>query len=103
AFGISVLETALGSVLSLYHNSKLDLTTIIKKLTSDPAEFLGSNLGTLKVGRPADVTVFDLNEDWKVDTSLFLSKGKNTPLDGATLTGKVKATFYGGENVYRSK
>ena len=103
AFGISVLETALGSVLSLYHNSKLDLTTIIKKLTSDPAEFLGSNLGTLKVGRPADVTVFDLNEDWKVDTSLFLSKGKNTPLDGATLTGKVKATFYSGENVYRSK
>ena len=103
AFGISVLETALGSVLSLYHNSKLDLTTIIKKLTSDPAEFLGSNLGTLKVGRPADVTVFDLDEDWKVDTSLFLSKGKNTPLDGATLTGKVKATFYSGENVYRSK
>ena len=103
AFGISVLETALGSVLSLYHNSKLDLTTIIKKLTSDPAEFLGSNLGTLKVGRPADVTVFDLNEDWKVDTNLFLSKGKNTPLDGATLTGKVKATFYSGENVYRSK
>ena len=103
AFGISVLETALGSVLSLYHNSKLDLTTIIKKLTSDPAEFLGSNLGTLKVGRPADVTVFDLDEDWKVDTNLFLSKGKNTPLDGATLTGKVKATFYSVENVYRSK
>ena len=103
AFGISVLETALGSVLSLYHNSKLDLTTIIKKLTSDPAEFLGSNLGTLKVGRPADVTVFDLDEYLKVDTSLFLSKGKNTPLDGATLTGKVKATFYSGENVYRSK
>ena len=102
AFGISVLETALGSVLSLYHNKKVGLGTIIKKLTADPAAFLGSNLGTLKAGSPADVTVFDLNEDWKVNSSLFLSKGKNTPLDGTLLTGRVKATFYGGEYVYRN-
>ena len=102
AFGISVLETALGSVLSLYHNKKVELGTLIKKLTSDPASFLGSNLGTLKIGRTADVTVFDLDETWKVNSSLFFSKGKNTPLDGTSLTGRVKATFYGGEYVYRN-
>ena len=102
AFGISVLETALGSVLSLYHNKKVELGTLIKKLTSDPASFLGSNLGTLKIGRTADVTVFDLDETWRVNSSLFFSKGKNTPLDGTSLTGRVKATFYGGEYVYRN-
>ena len=90
------------SVLSLYHNKKVELGTLIKKLTSDPASFLGSNLGTLKIGRTADVTVLDLDETWRVNSSLFFSKGKNTPLDGTSLTGRVKATFYGGEYVYRN-
>ena len=101
ASGISGLETALGSLMSLVHNDKLDLPLLIAKLTSEPARILGRELGTLAVGSPADVTIFDPDVEWVVDTDEFASKGKNTPLNGEKLKGKVFATIYGGRVVYR--
>jgi len=103
-FGISGLETAFGSLMSLVHNKKLSLTTLIAKLTFEPAKILGGKhgqLGTLAVGAPADVTVFDPDREWVVDTKDFASKGKNTPLAGEKLKGKVIATIYQGKIVYR--
>jgi dihydroorotase len=102
AFGISVLETALASSLSLVHEGKIELPLLVSKFTSEPASFLNSNLGTLLPGRPADITVFDPHETWKVNTSKFESKGKNTPLEGKTLKGKVKVTYYSGKKVFQS-
>jgi dihydroorotase len=96
ANGISVLETALGSLMSLVHKKNLPLPLLVEKLTAAPARFLGVELGTLKVGAPADVTIFDPDAEWVVDASSFASKGKNTPLDGATLKGRVMATIVGG-------
>jgi dihydroorotase len=58
------------------------------------------NLGTLKEGAPADVTIFDPGAEWIVDTSKFASKGHNSPLEGSTLKGKVVATIVAGEPVY---
>jgi dihydroorotase len=101
AFGISVLETALGSVLKLVHEGSMDLVTLITKLTQAPASFLNSNLGTLKIGSTADITIFDPNEEWKVLPANFKSKGKNTPLETTLLKGKIKATVYGGKIVYQ--
>jgi len=103
-FGISGLETAFGSLMSLVHNKKLSLTTLIAKLTFEPAKILGGKhgqLGTLAVGAPADVTVFDPDREWVVDTKDFASRGKNTPLAGEKLKGKVIATIYQGKIVYR--
>jgi len=102
AFGISGLETALGSLLTLVHSGQLPLTTVIGALTARPARILNNRAaGTLAAGAPADITVFDPNQEWRVDPNSFNSKGKNTPLAGRTLRGKVLATFYGGEMVYR--
>ena len=100
AFGISVLETALGSLMSLVHTSDITLPLLIEKLTLYPARFLGRELGTLRVGAPADITVFDPDAEWVVNAGSFASKGKNTPLDGATLKGRVVATIVGGDVVY---
>ena len=76
---------------------------MIEKLTSAPAKFLGrTDIGTLRTGSEADVTVFDPNVEWTVDTAAFVSKGKNSPLNGATLRGRVVATVVGGEVVYGS-
>ena len=101
AMGISVLETALGSVLSLAHAGRVPLMRIIESLTSAPAEFLGrSDLGSLKPGSAADVAVFDPDAEWTVDAESFISKGKNSPLHGATLKGRVMMTIAGGEIVY---
>lgn len=101
AFGISVLETALGSLMKLVHSGSIALPDLIERLTSAPARFLDrSDMGTLKEGAPADVTVFDPNAEWVVDPAKFASKGKNTPLEGATLKGQVVATVVGGEVRY---
>jgi dihydroorotase len=103
AFGISGFETALGSLMGLVHRGKLDLVTLVSKLTHEPASFLRrSDLGTLKPGAQADVVIFDPNAEWAVNPDEFVSKGKNTPLAGAVLKGKVIATVYGGVVVYSS-
>jgi dihydroorotase len=47
------------------------------------------------------VTVFDPYAKWVVDPNLFLSKGRNTPWKGKTLTGRATCTIVGGRIVYR--
>ena len=100
ANGISVLETALGSLMSLVHSGALTLPQLVESLTASPARFLGMVLGTLKPGSPADVTIFDPDAEWLVDPAQFASKGKNTPLAGTTLRGRVTATIAAGKVVY---
>jgi dihydroorotase len=101
AFGISGLETALGSLVGLIFKSELSLKSMIEALTVGPAHTLGyQSLGTLEVGAPADICIFDLHKEWVVDTAKFASKGKNTPLSGQTLKGKVMGTFSMGVPVY---
>ncbi len=101
AFGISVLETAFGSLMSLVHQGSISLPLLVEKLTLAPGRFLGrADLGTLRVGSAADLVILDPNAEWVVDAAQFASKGKNTPLDGQTLKGKVTATIYNGKVVY---
>ncbi|MFC2071129.1 dihydroorotase [Chloroflexota bacterium] len=103
-FGISGLETALGSLMSLVHEGQITLTTLISKLTCEPAKIIGDRygkLGTLAIGAPAEATIFDPSLDWVVDTKTFASKGKNTPLAGSVLKGKVMVTIAQGKLVYK--
>ncbi len=102
AMGISVLETALGSSLSLVHSGKVSLSHILDKLTAGPAKLLGrTDIGTLRPGSEADVTIFDPDAEWTVDTEAFVSKGKNSPLHGATLRGRVAMTLVGGKVAFQ--
>jgi len=105
-FGISGFETALGSLMSLMHSKQIELNLLVAKLTSQPAEIIGGRfgkLGTLAAGTPADITIFDPDMEWTVDTAKFLSKGKNTPLNGEKLKGKVIATIYNGKFAYKDE
>ena len=102
AFGISGLETALGCLMSLVHSGELDLITLICKLTLEPARIIGTKygeLGTLKPGCQADITLFDPNKEWVVNSHNFASKGKNTPFDGYQFRGKTIATIFAGDIV----
>jgi len=100
--GISGFETALGSLMRLVHDEQLTLTTLIAKLTCEPARIINyDKLGTLSIDAPADITLFDPDKEWVVDTKAFASKGKNTPLAGSVLKGKVMATIYEGKPVYK--
>jgi dihydroorotase len=103
-FGISGFETALSSLMSLVHNGEISLVTLIAKLTHEPARIISNKyakLGTLATGVPADVTIFDPTLEWVVEPKAFASKGKNTPLTGERLKGRVMATIFQGNLVYK--
>lgn len=101
AFGISTLETALGQLMSLAHSGAVGLPLLIENLTLAPARFLRrADIGTLRRGATADIAIIDPDAEWVVDTAQFASKGKNTPLQGATLKGRVHATLVAGKVVH---
>ena len=102
AFGISGLETALGCLMALVHQGEVSLSQMISKLTCEPAKVIGRNgeLGSLKAGAPANITIFDPDRQWIVNSRNFASKGKNTPYDGSQFNGKVMATIANGRAVY---
>ena len=103
AFGISVLETALGTLLSTVRSGVVSLPTMIERLTTGPARVLGNGLhryASLTPGTPADLTLFDPNAAWTVDVNQFASMGRNTPLNGVELRGRVAATMVGGRVVF---
>jgi dihydroorotase len=102
AFGISGFETAFGCLMGLVHKGEIGLVTLISKLTCEPARIVdkGNELGTLRIGSPANITMFDPDREWVVDSSKFASKGKNTPFDGCKFKGRVMATIVDGEVIY---
>lgn len=100
AFGISGFETALGTLGSLAAEGSLSISDIVRRLGPEPCRVFGLPYGSLGVGAPADIVVFDPEASWTVDVTRFRSKGKNTPLDGHTLRGQVVATIVAGQIVY---
>lgn len=98
--GFPGLETSLGIMLTdLYQAGKLDLKTIVSKMTWEPAKVLQLSAGTLNVGSPADVTVIDLNQEWTVEVQKFYTKGSHSPFVGRKLKGKAVMTFVDGNLV----
>ena len=104
AFGISGLETSFAlSYTELVRGGALTLPELAAKMSANPACILNLQGGTLAVGAPADLTVVDLNEKWKIDPTQFVSKGKNTPFAGSEVYGRVKLTVVDGEVKYEEK
>ena len=99
--GMVGLETSLAlSLTVLHHRLGWSLSEILEKMTVNPAKILQIHAGTLQVGAPADVVLFDPDEEWTVDPEKFASKGRNTPFAGHTLKGRVCRTIVGGRTVY---
>ncbi len=101
ANGISGIETALGVMLAAVDAGQLDLAAAVAALASGPAHVLAAWTGRpvaagLAVGAPADLVLFDRSEPWTVSPASLRSKGKNSPLIGADLPGRVLLTVAGG-------
>ncbi len=94
--GISGLETAFGLSMSLVREGVLTLNQLIEKMTLNPAKILQLNRGTLKVGSEADIVIVDEQKEYIVDSTKFISKGKNTPFDGWVLRGTPVITICRG-------
>lgn len=95
--GFPGLETSVGLLFTeLYHKDKIDLKTLISKMTAEPAQVFGINAGTLSIDAPADVTIIDPDLKWTVDAKNFYTKGSHSPFIGREFKGRVIATIVGG-------
>jgi dihydroorotase len=94
------LETMLAAGLRLVHSGEIELITLLRAMSTRPAELLGIAGGTLKSGAPADLIVVDMDVPWVVDAAELKSKCKNTPFDEARMQGRVVRTIVAGRTVY---
>ncbi|HVX92354.1 MAG TPA: dihydroorotase [Xanthobacteraceae bacterium] len=100
AAGAIGIETMLTAGLRLVHNGEVELSVLLKAMSTRPAELLGLPAGTLRPGAPADVIVVDLDVPWVLDPADLKSKCKNTPFDEAKFTGRVARTIVAGRTAY---
>ncbi|MEA2577126.1 MAG: dihydroorotase [Chloroflexota bacterium] len=107
ANGISGIETALGLVLTAVDAGHLPLARAIAALTVGPAAVLGGrsrrngSVGLMERAR-ADLVVFDRSERWAVTAEGLASRGKNSPLLGLDLPGRVLLTMADGRVAYEA-
>ena len=100
AFGIVGLETAVAVLLDrLVRPGLLPLSTLIARLSRDPARLLNLPGGKLAAGAPADVTILDPDAETVVDPLRFRSRSRNTPFGGWSLRGAPWMTLVGGSVV----
>jgi len=101
ASGAVGLETLLPACLQLVHAGHLDMPTLFRALSLNPANLLGLGAGRLAPGAPADLILFDPDIPFVLDRFALHSKAKNTPYDGRRMQGRVLGTWVGGREVFR--
>lgn len=100
ASGAVALETLLPAAMRLLHSNSIDLPTLWRALSLNPAKRLGLEGGRLSLGAPADLVLFDPHAPFVMDRETLRSKSKNTPFDGQRMQGRVLRTFVGGTEVF---
>jgi len=99
--GIIGLETAVAVCIThLVETGVLDFPTLVDRMSCSPARLFNLPGGTLRRGAEADITVIDPAAHWVVDPAKMLSKGRNTPYVGMTLSGRATCTVVGGRVVH---
>ncbi len=103
-FGIVGLETAFPLMYTKFvKTGKMTLKQLIDCMSKKPATIFNLPYGTLEVGAVADITIIDLDKEMEIDSSQFLSKGKNTPFNGYNVSGWPVMTLVGGKVVYKNE
>lgn len=103
-FGIVGLETAVPLIVTeLVKKGRLTLRQMAERLSAAPARILGIDRGTLQEQYAADITILDLNREYEIDPTKFLSKGRNTPFAGKRVSGAVCYTIVDGSIVYENR
>jgi dihydroorotase len=102
-FGIVGLETAFPLMYTKFvKTGKWTLEFLLSRMTNKPADVFNLNTGRLEVGRPADLTLINLNETRVVDPTTFATKGRNTPFTGWELNGWTVWTMVDGKIVWKN-
>ena len=102
--GIIGFETALSAeIMNLIDTGELTYLDLVKLTSYNPAKLIKIDRGTIEVGKIADITIFDPNEEYIYTKEMIVSKSKNTPFIGKKLKGKVRYTIVNGKIVYQDR
>lgn len=95
------METSLAvGITYLVDTGILTINELIEKMSVNPSNILNINAGSIEENAPADIVLFDMNEEYTVDVNNLHGKSKNTPFKNMTLKGKVKLTISDGKIVF---
>jgi dihydroorotase len=94
------LESLLAVGLRLYHGNDVPLMRVLECMSSGPAKRLGLKCGTLKVGAPADMILFDPDSPWILREKDLHSRSRNTAFEGSRFQGRVLKTIVSGRTVF---
>lgn len=101
--GVVGLETAFPMVYThLVKTGLFTLAEIIERMTKIPGERF-SCYSPLEVGAKANLTVFDLEENYVVNPEDFMTQGRATPFTGMEVFGACHYTMYEGKLVWEKK
>ncbi len=89
AFGATGLETTFSLSRSHLVPSVVSLDELLEKLSDGPRRLLDLPKAVVQEGAPADLTVFQPDKKWTFSIAKQASKGRNNPLDGVELQGRV--------------
>ena len=102
--GVVGIETAFPVVYTdLVKTGKAPLSVIIERMAESPAKRFGLEGGKIEVGGKANLCVFDLENEYIINSKEFLSMGKATPFEGKKVFGRAKLTIIGGKKVWQEK
>ena len=100
SMGVVGLEVAFPVLYTnLVKKGIITMEKLLELMNTNPRKIF--KIGTeIKIGEKADLTVYDLNENYNIDSSKFVSMGKATPFDGDNVYGKCKMTICDGNIVF---
>jgi dihydroorotase len=101
--GASALELLLPLTLKWAAQAKISPAQALEKITQIPAKILGVPAGNLQVGANADVVIYNPEVEWRVESHVLVSQGKNTPFMRQSLSGKVTETLTNGRLVFQQE
>jgi len=94
--GATGVELLLPLTLKWARETGLSLSDALAYITHRPAAIMGVDAGTIGVGKPADLCLFDPDAAWLVSPSNLASLGKNSPYLGLEMIGQVRYTIIDG-------
>jgi len=97
--GIIGLETSVSLSLQLVEDNVLKIDQLVEKMSTNPGRILKFENG-LKKGNPADITIIDPDNLYKIDAKNFYTLSRNTPFNGMEVKGKAVLTMVGGKVVF---
>lgn len=100
--GISGIEVAFSKVYTVFKENNISLNKLNEMMSYTPSQILGLEEALIEEGKRANLVLVDLDQSYTINSSAFISKGKNTPFNGRRVWGKVMMTIRDGEIVYRA-